>query len=212
MAEDTTVTKYKAAQLLGCAPATITRMVADGRLPEPFKSDDGTQRFERKVIEEYIAQHISEDIAEPKTSEEHAADVLAAAAEMSRHAAEAYRWLIERQQGMIGALTTQLQGGLEGWAAAVREEATRTLEAELVRGSESRKDKAVQTLLDTAPRILEKSMAARAGAKMIEKLVALPDEHWAELRKGAADLLGMSEDELKEIDAARAAKGTNDGK
>lgn len=201
------VTKYRAAKLMGVSPATVQRMVERGELPEPTRGDDGTYEFAESDILDWIEQHKAGDVepAEGKPVATEALGVLQEARSLFHAAQSSLQWLVKEQQALVSVLHSQLKEGLQGWSDAVRQEQASRLEAETVLGQERRKDKAVDAVLEAAPKIVGQAISARAGAKVVARIVALSDDHWSVLKSGASEILGLTTEELSDIEDLRVA-------
>lgn len=200
------VTKYKAAKILGVSPATIQRMVDRGELGEPVRSDDGTYQFSETELTQWLEEHRPEDAPADPTVQSEALGVLQEAKALFKAAQQSLTWLVSEQQQIVTALHTQLKEGLQGWATAVREEQASRLEAQIVAGQEERKNKAVDAVLEAGPRIVSQSIEAGIGARLAKRVAGLSDEHWSVLRDGAKDLLGVTDEEMTQLEKLRASK------
>lgn len=200
-----TVSKYRAAKMLGVAERTVDRWVEEGSISAPEKDLNGRWQFDKDEIEK-LAEARAELEGTGGAPEIQAAAVLREASAAVKSSVEAFRWLVEQQQKYIGMLSAQHQDNIQAWSAAIKEEATRKLETELAMKAEERKDKAIDVLVDQAPRIVMQGINARAGSKLLSKLSRLDDEQWDTVKAMAGELLDMTEGDVRELDEFRTAQ------
>lgn len=199
-----TITRYRAAKMLGVDGRTIDRMVARGELKGEKNETNGEWVFDREEIEE--AANERELSQGPEKIADRVVEAMKEATELQKAASDALKWLVTEQQSHIKALTEMVRTNTVEWADAIRDEASRALESRIAVAQEDRKDKALDELTKFIPQVMARSMSGRAGAKVLSKFVALSDEQWDTVKAMAVELLDMPQADVDELDALRSAE------
>lgn len=189
-----TINRYQAAKMIGCDGRTIDRLIERGELSGQ-KGENGTWEIPLSEVKALTVERGTETPSD--NIDRQAADALNAATEINKNANAALQWLVKMQQDVIDQMSKQLGQTQSDYSKAIRAEAAQRLETEMAMRAESRKDKAVDEVLSFAPRLLENSVKARAGARMLDKLVALEDEQWDALSSIGVEMLGISKEDLE---------------
>lgn len=198
---DASVTRYQAARLLGVAERTIDRMLERGELTGE-KDDRGVYSISLAHVQALIADRPPVPDAERGSSDD-SIGLIHHATALSKSANEALMWLINKQQDVIGALSSELGTVQQSYSAAIRAEAAQRLETELALRAEGRKDKALEEVIPFAERILSQSVRSKAGSKVLDSLARLGDEQWETVRGMATELLDMAPADVAQLDALR---------
>lgn len=203
---EATVTRARAARILGTSPRSIDRMRERGEL-EGEKDDAGEWRYSLDSIKEAKDLNESDRQASP---EEVALDLVKESRALAFEYMKELRWLLEFQRKALETHQSKHAELQQEWANALRQEAEAQLNTTLALRHEDRKDKMVDELAEHFPGILKRGIEGRVqanvGAALIDKLVALGDDEWKLASGFAKDLLGLSDEQIQKLEEVRASK------